>query len=243
MFRPAPSCTDGVRNQNETGVDCGGVCGACSVHIAAKDLVIEGSWVIDGVDGTVDAVAQITNPNNLYGAQRISYAFVLHGEGDTIVAEKKGTTFALPAETKYIVEPGIEIPSEARVVRAEFRIDSAVDWVLFDGYQKPRIIVLNKRYELSSSSTEYSRVSGLVRNESPFDFARIWIKVVLRDATGTPLAIHRTHMDVMNSGDERAFSLPWPRKFSGEVASVDVETEVDVFQSETFRARYIGGAQ
>lgn len=25
-----PSCTDGIRNQNETGVDCGGVCPACA---------------------------------------------------------------------------------------------------------------------------------------------------------------------------------------------------------------------
>ena len=25
----AENCTDGVQNQNETGVDCGGVCSAC----------------------------------------------------------------------------------------------------------------------------------------------------------------------------------------------------------------------
>jgi hypothetical protein len=24
-----PSCEDGIQNQDETGVDCGGVCGAC----------------------------------------------------------------------------------------------------------------------------------------------------------------------------------------------------------------------
>lgn len=28
-FEPAPSCTDGIQNQGETGVDCGGPCAAC----------------------------------------------------------------------------------------------------------------------------------------------------------------------------------------------------------------------
>ena len=27
---PAPTCSDGVQNQNETGIDCGGVCNACA---------------------------------------------------------------------------------------------------------------------------------------------------------------------------------------------------------------------
>jgi hypothetical protein len=26
---PCPSCDDGVQNQDETGVDCGGACAAC----------------------------------------------------------------------------------------------------------------------------------------------------------------------------------------------------------------------
>jgi hypothetical protein len=29
MGIPCPSCSDGVRNQGETGTDCGGICAAC----------------------------------------------------------------------------------------------------------------------------------------------------------------------------------------------------------------------
>lgn len=32
---PAASCSDGIQNQNETGIDCGGVCSACSSPVPA----------------------------------------------------------------------------------------------------------------------------------------------------------------------------------------------------------------
>ncbi len=33
---PKPNCSDGVQNQNETGVDCGGVCQPCGISVACK---------------------------------------------------------------------------------------------------------------------------------------------------------------------------------------------------------------
>ncbi len=36
------TCSDGIQNQDETGIDCGGVCGACAVPDCPNDTV---SWV------------------------------------------------------------------------------------------------------------------------------------------------------------------------------------------------------
>ncbi len=235
--RPAPSCTDGKRNQNEVGVDCGGVCGACPQKIVAQDIVVNGAWVIDGVDGRVDVVAQVTNPNDLYGAEHVRYTVEMRDAQGNIVGEATDETFILPAETKYILLPGLTV--RGAVTSAALRIAPDVQWTVFHGYQKPRIVVLNKRYELLSSSTAYARVRGLVRNESPYDFARLWVKVVLKDAQGVPVAIHRTRMDVMDAGAERAFSLPWPSKITGDVVTVDVEVEANVFDVDNFRTKYI----
>ncbi len=237
-LRPAPSCSDGVQNQNETGVDCGGVCGACATVLETENITIDSSYVIDGVDGRVDAVAQITNPNHRFGASRVAYTFVIKAADGTVVGKRSGTTFILPAETKYVLEPGITIADGATVAQAEFSI-ADVQWKIFDGYQEPRIIVLNKSYTLTHSDTSYSRVSGLVRNDSPFDFASIRVNVVLKDKDGVPIAIHRTRMDTFDSGMERDFSLPWPQKFPGEVATVDVEVEANVFDVDNYRKRYI----
>lgn len=35
---PAPTCSDGIMNQDETDVDCGGVCGAC-----VSEVPVDGS--------------------------------------------------------------------------------------------------------------------------------------------------------------------------------------------------------
>jgi len=245
-LRPAPSCTDGRQNQNETGVDCGGVCGACTTTIAAEPLKIEGSYIIDGVDGRVDAVAQITNPNHLFGASSVRYTFVLKDAQGTVIGRRDGATFILPAQTKYVLEPGIEVQENARVANAEFTI-TRTQWEVFDGYEEPRIVVLNKAYTLAHSDTVYSRVTGLVRNESPFDFDKIYVNVVLKDAAGTPIAIHRTRIDTFDSGMERDFSLPWPQKFPGDVATVDVDVEANVFDVTNYRKQYlrrsVGSAQ
>ncbi len=239
-IRPEASCFDNRRNQNETGVDCGGVCGACRVSAQAQSLKIDESYVIDGVDGRVDAVTKITNPNHALGASRVRYALQLKDAQGNIVGERIGATFILPAETKYILEPGITILDGAQVASADFSIKD-VSWEGFDGYQEPRIVVLNKAYTVINTDTVYSRVTGLVRNESEFDFASIRVNVVLKDDSGAPIAIHRTRLDAMDSGMERDFSLPWPHSFLGEVSEVEIDVEANIFDVENFRKKYMSG--
>ncbi len=237
-FRPAPSCSDGKRNQNEIGIDCGGVCKPCPVKISAEPLKIDSAYVVDGVDNRVDAVAQITNPNPLFGAHSVQYVFRLKDKDGAIVAERKGSTFILPSETKYVIELGIRGSDNARIVSADFTITDVV-WQSFNSYQEPRIVVLNKTYSVVHSDTAYSRVTGLIRNESGFDFASIYVNVVLKDQNGVPVAVHRTRLDTIDSGMEREFSLPWPQRFSGDVATVDVDIEANVFDVDNYRRKYI----
>jgi len=52
------SCKDGIKNQNETGIDCGGVCKAC-VQSTKK----ESSFTVDGSDKTVTDFDAHRTPN------------------------------------------------------------------------------------------------------------------------------------------------------------------------------------
>ena len=38
-FSIAPSCNDGLQNQNEAGIDCGGPCPACSKETTFQDMI------------------------------------------------------------------------------------------------------------------------------------------------------------------------------------------------------------
>jgi len=47
---PAPTCSDGIQNGDETGIDCGGSCVPCS----ASDVILNEGYFETGLDGWID---------------------------------------------------------------------------------------------------------------------------------------------------------------------------------------------
>jgi hypothetical protein len=62
--------------------------------------------------------------------------------------------------------------------------------------------------------------------------------VILRDANGNVLALNSTEVKTVKTGEEREFTVLWPKKFSGTVMQVDVQSEVNIFNSESFMQKY-----
>lgn len=236
-FKPPETCSDGKQNQNETDIDCGGVCGACVAEPVLEGIrVIESSWVLGG-KGEYDFVGKISNPNNDYGASNVSYMFRVTDASGTVLMEKGGTTFVLPREEKYVVETSVPIsgtPSNIDVVLGE------VDWEKFSGYkEKPAIEVHNRRFERISSGVGFGEAKGLVVNNSPFDFTDLGIVVVLRDGSSRVVALQKTDMQTLRSGEQRDFTLKWPDAFPGDVEKVEVQTDANVYRTDTFIREYL----
>lgn len=243
-LRPAPSCTDGKQNQNEAGVDCGGVCGACAERTEASPISVVSSAVLPGTDGRLDAVARIANPNPRFGSADVAYTFILRAADGSTVAERTGRTYILPSETKYVVEQNIVVPAGSqRVTTATLTVSGGTTWQRFEGFEEPRITVTNKRFDLVAGGTAFAEAYALVRNESPYDFANLLINVVVKDAAGTPIALQKTEMDALNASMQRDFKLQWPQRFEGAPISFDVEVEANVFDVANFRKRYLPGGE
>ena len=69
-----PTCNDGIQNQNETGVDCGGVCPACP---QGDSTILLGSYFEAGLDSWVDGgsdVARVSSSNSYEGSYSIQLA-------------------------------------------------------------------------------------------------------------------------------------------------------------------------
>lgn len=244
IVRPAPSCFDGEENQNEEGVDCGGVCAvACVVELKGEDLeVLEVAWVPDGASaGRFDALARVYNPNTTLGAETFSYTMTLRDVAGRELSSERGTAWILPRETKTILAFGL--PAGTTPDKATLSITD-VSWTKFDGYQeKPRLNILDRRYEAISSGVGFGQATGLLVNDSPFDFQSIMIKVILRDAEGKPLAVNQNEMRTVVVKEQRDFRLVWPRAFPGVVERVEMEADADVFHTDNFIKRYFPGGQ
>ncbi len=237
LLRTDRTCTDGIQNQDEQGIDCGGVCSLQCVRAVQTDpLEIKEVAVLYSSKDYADVLVSIHNQNDEAGASSFHYRMELKDDMGNVVATREGDNFILPQETKYILEINVPAP-QAKTADISF---SEYQWQRFSGYQeRPMITLSNKSYEAISSGVGFGRVFGTIRNESPFDFQSIRVKVVLRDASGRPIGVNMTEMRTVTSGHIRDFILLWPTAFPGVVDHVEAEVEADVFHSENFVKQYM----
>lgn len=235
LVRTKPTCSDKIQNQKEEGIDCGGPCDVCAKAPEVVPIAVKEKSFVFGGQGKFDVMARISNPNSKYGADKFDYKFVLKGADGSVLTERSGTDFILPAGSKYIVETNLETNNQPANV--EFSISNS-EWQEFTGYEEPQLNIYNKRYDLISSGVGFSKVYALMRNESPFDFNVVKIKIVLRDADGKPIALNSTEMRTILSNEQRDFTLIWPTSFPGDVQGIDVEAQANVFDSQNFIKTY-----
>ncbi|OGI31155.1 MAG: hypothetical protein A2271_04940 [Candidatus Moranbacteria bacterium RIFOXYA12_FULL_35_19] len=237
IFKPEENCFDKIKNQNEKGIDCGGVCQKECDEIKAQDLIIEKIGVIpSGINDKYDFYAKISNPNAVFGNKNFSYEINFKDSSGNIIASKNNKGFILPGEEKYIVENNLDSP--VNPASSEFKIVSS-EWVKFeDYYERPDIQIINKNYSEISGGVGFASAQGLLRNRSPYDFESIKIQVILKDSTGNILALNSTEMKTIKSGEDRDFKVLWPSNFPGAVSAMEAQAEVNIFNSDSFLKRF-----
>jgi len=232
-FKPAPSCFDGRKNQNEEGIDCGGVCALKCSLVSKKDIVVTGTgFVASGLANAFDIYGQITNPNQTIGASNFSYELIAKDATGAVIGTRSGFSFILPGEKKYIIESALVMKQTPASVELTI---SKITWQEASiDYQAPQLKVVNKNYQEITSGVGFAEATGLLKNESPYDFASINLKILLEDASGKIVAINSTAMNTVQSGENRDFKVSWPSRFPGDVQNIEVQTEVNVFNSQAF---------
>lgn len=230
---PKPTCYDGAQNQNEEGIDCGGAClKKCEIIPREKLSTVNAGFVESGVPGGYDLYAQIHNSNQMYGASSFKYEFIAKDSAGTEIANFSDDGFILPGETKYVVKNNLPMniaPSTVELVIGE------TSWVeKNEFYEGPQLRIINKKYNLITSGIEYAEALGLLNNDSALDFSLINLEIILKNGNGKIVALNSTEMRTVKAGEGRDFRVFWPNKFPGEVASMEVQAEVNVFSSDSF---------
>ena len=236
LFIPKPTCFDGIQNQKEEGIDCGGPCNACVEEITGKDLIVKDARIVYGGENKYDVVAEIHNPNALYGAKKVYYTVEIKDATGKTLDYRDGNTFVLPNENKYIMELALE--TKQKPTNAKVTIND-VDWVKFTEFVAPQIEVKNQRFGLVENGPSYAEAFGLVVNNSLYDFHNVNIYVILQDERGIPIAVNKTQMRTLDANSRRTFKLVWPHEFPGKIASSKMQAETNVFDSLNFMKKYL----
>jgi len=226
-----PSCSDGIQNQGEAGVDCGGPCPPCSWQLQ-KDLEVIFAQAIKTENNYLDLVAKIKNPNQNFGAKSFSYLFNLYDQKDELVFSKQGKSYILPQETRYIIEQKVLADSE--ISRAELKITN-INWQKLVDYREPELLIRNSSFEQLENS---SRVSGTLENRSNYDFDKIDIYAILFTRESKILGVGKMEIRTVLSKKNRYFEFNWFFPIGGQIENIDITARTNIFLDKNFMKRY-----
>lgn len=236
FLKPAPTCFDTIRNQNEEDVDCGGSCEPCGRR-SIKPLELVSQRILPVRSGVYDFVARLRNPNALYGVERFQYTIRWLDAQRRVLAERGGTAYLLPSGTRYLIVQGValsEPPAQTEVVF------DAYNWVRLKDYQgEPRFLVRAASFDRAAPGEPgFATASAIVVNKSGFNFQDVDVNVVVLDAAGAVLAVNRTVQHALTNDAERSFRVSWPDAFAGEPEHVEVEVLTNVFDDANYLQQF-----
>ena len=203
FFSSPPSCFDGIQNQGETGIDCGGPCISCDAK-KAKPIAVNYATVFKAGSG-LGVVAEIQNPNTTLGASVVPYSIALINALGAVQQTITGETFVYPGEIKYIIEPYVA-QDPAQITQAQVSIPtSTIAWIGADQLPKPQIDVQN----INTGMNPTMQVTGRIVNQTQYDFAAPVVDALVYNKNGSILAASQVTLGDLPAFGNESFVIPF----------------------------------
>jgi hypothetical protein len=205
---PAATCFDGIQNGNEEGVDCGAAACGVACPPVLQPLQATAPVIFKTGPASFDVLATLNNPNAIYGASRVDYVLTLTDASGQALATRRGTTYANPAQPRYLFFPFTGLSGGHASAQLQFT-PTEVQWsaLTIEAAGAVQFAVRSDTFTPASASARYE---GVVTNRSTFTFDTVDITVLLYDSNGTVVGVNATVMHTLASGEERAFAVDWP---------------------------------
>jgi len=216
-FYEAPNCEDGIQNQNESGIDCGGVCSkVCSFQ--AIDPVVLWSRIMKVADGVYNVIALVENPNPKTQAKDVEYSFKLYDENSILISERLGKVDILPRSIFPIFEGGIFVQNRIPARSPFFEFTSEFDWNRISD-ERPELIVTNKNL---TQNEKGSQLEATIENESVQNLKNIEVTAILSDYKDNVVAFSQTSIDRLERNDSKNIVFTWNEMLASDISKIEV---------------------
>ena len=228
----APSCTDGKRNGDETGLDCGGSCvNLCTVDTKNPTVLWERSFLI--TEDVYNAIAYVENQNPA-GISSLPYEFRLYDTKGTYITRVEGTAVIPPSGRYAVVETGIKT-GNAVVGTTTF------SWLPIS----PNVSWQHIPSEISTLRVKTSDISLMAESSIPKLFAtisdnspiipllNIQIAAILYDANDNAISISKTYVHDIQPDKPQQIFFTWPKPFSTPIVRYEILPMIDIFSTKT----------
>jgi hypothetical protein len=217
-FDKPPSCTDGIQDGGEQGIDCGGPCPYLCTALEQAP-VVEFTQALPTPTGETDVIAYVENENQNAYALNVPYQVSLYTSGDTLGAAPITGTIDLP--------PGASVPvfipninSGKLVVTSAFlTLDpSVIKWQ--PGSASPTVpTVANTTLGSSNQSPE---ITATLDNPTPYPLSNVKVIIAIFNASGNVIAASQTVLLTIPAQGSAPAIFTWNTPFSSKPARIDV---------------------
>lgn len=216
LFYRAPTCSDGIQNGDETGVDCGGSCQLICTSDALTPVVL---WSkVFNISGDVySAVAYVENPNINSKNENATYQFRIFDTDNKLITVRDGQT-SIPKGKKFAVfETGI-ILKNAKPKSADFKFMTFSKWQK-DVTVEPEISLT---YGTVVSASTTPNILGTITNKSIQDIPKVELVVFVFDDKQNTIGASRTYVENLAKNTSQDFVFTWQKPFDIPASVIDV---------------------
>jgi hypothetical protein len=210
-----PSCTDGIQNQNEQGIDCDGVCSNMCTPSRVDALWTRAVKVTDGV---YHGIAEVKNPLPTARAKGLEYIMSLYDVGNILIAERKGTVDLDPGQTRSIFEANIITGS--RVPVRSFTKFAGGNWSKAEPWVSP-IKVLPGTVDQAALM-----LPATLENTTAAPVTGITADALLYDANDILVAASETKVARMQPRERKDIIFTWAVPFTAPIVRTDIEVRI-----------------
>lgn len=218
IFYKAPTCTDGKKNGDELGIDCGGSCRKLCQSAFFPPYIVWGGAKFEKVaNGLYNLSALIENQNLNGAAMNVPYRMSLFDERGILIVEKEGYVNLFAHRKSMAFESAVYV-GKRTPARATFEFTKAPIW--FKSHDAlGGLSVLDKRYKEDENS---SSLEVELRNNTVIPYNNVSVSVVLYDSLGNVIGFSRTQIDTISANSKEIAPFTWPISRKGRVTSIEV---------------------
>lgn len=214
----APSCSDGVQDGNEQGIDCGGSCPYLCSALEQPPTVVY-TTPLPGISGRTDIIASVVNKNPDAAAKAVPYQVSLFGADHNFVQQVNGTVDLPPNATVPIFVPNIATGNQT-VTSAFLTIaSSAPAWYALSS--DPRTVPSVSNVTLGGT-TAAPQITATLTNPSIMTLSNVLVYVIVHDTQGNVIGASQTVVPSIFGQEQATATFTWNAPFSTEPTSLEV---------------------
>lgn len=217
-----PTCSDGIKNQGELGIDCGGPCNIlCRAQYINPVIVWGPRWEKVLSNGTYSFLTYAQNPNVGAGAYSVSYNLSVYDKDNVLLYQNMGATYIPPNNNFVVFEGNINIGDKVPF-RAKLEFVGNPVWQKMTSMESS-ITAISKN--LTNEDTK-PKLSVTMSNTTLNTLSNIEAIAILYDTDNNAIAFSRTKVDSIVADGNADIVFTWPEPFTEKVVRIDVVSKV-----------------